>query len=665
MSKFFKRLILLTNIFIISTVVLSGCSTEDESKALVKMYEELLNQGEYGLLYDNISKDSKDHISREEFIKRYSSIYSGIGAKNIEISVGEIKDKNIVPISIKMDTLGGKLDFKDVDVNTVKEDKDYKIVWNESLILPPMTKDDKVGVEVDKGVRGKILDRDDNPLAYDGKGYQVNIHPSVFTTNKDENLSKFSEILDVSGDKIYEEIENQNPEHKIPILKISQYEKEKIDLLSSIEGVIIDEIDSRVYQNSEAFGSLIGYVDSITKEELEKYTDKDYNSQSKIGKSGLEKVYEDKLRAKDGVHIFIKRGNEKITLSKTEPINGEDIKLSIDSKLQENIYAQMNNEKGASVSIHPTSGEVLAMVSSPSYNSNTKVTYITKTISNEWKESEYAHNENRFNNAYSPGSTMKLITAAISLDNNIINQNYSIDVKGLNWQNSSNWGDYYVTRVKSPGKPVNLYDAVKYSDNIYFADLAIKIGEAKFIEESKKFLIGEELDFEYPMDKSQISNKGTLDSEMLLADSGYGQGQVLMTPLDVAISYSSLANNGDIMKPRLVISENKEAKVYSNAINKENLQTLINSFKAVINDEDGTGNLCKINGLNIAGKTGTAEIKSSKEDTNGSENGWFVAVNLDEPKIVVSMIIEDLNGKSSGSHVAPKVKNIIESYINN
>ena len=631
------------------------------------MFEKYL-KGQDGIRQIDMSVDGEvtgEYISKEDFIKRYSSIYSSIGVNDINISIGEINSKTEIPISITMNTLAGKLKFEDIKVNIVEEDKDYKIVWNESLIIPNMIKDDKIGVEVDKAIRGQILDRDNNKLAYDGKAYQVSIHPSVFTVNKDENLSKFANILDVSIDKISEKIENQNPEHKIPILKVSQYEDEKINSLKTIEGVIIDEVDSRVYQNSEALGCLIGYTDNITKEELEKYKDKDYNSQSKIGKSGLEQVYEDKLRARDGVHIFIKRGEEKITLAKTEPINGENIKLSIDSKLQENIYAQMNNEKGASVALHPQTGEVLAMVSSPSYNSNTKVTYITKTISNKWKESEYAHNENRFNNAYSPGSTMKLITASIGLDENVLNSNDTFDIKGLNWQKSSDWGEYYVTRVKDPKKPVNLYDATKYSDNIYFADLAIKIGKDKLIEGAKKFGIGETLDFEYPMDKSQISNKGKLDNEMLLADSGYGQGEVLMTPLDVAMSYSALSNNGNIMKPRLVISENKEQKVYSEAINKENLENLISCFGAVINDEDGTGNLGKINGVNLVGKTGTAEIKKSKDDTEGSENGWFVAVNMDEPKIAISMIIEDLNGKSTASHVVPKVKNIIESYINN
>lgn len=378
MNNFFKKVILLLSIFILSIFVLSGCSKNNEVQPLIKNYEKLLNEGNYEALYDNISKKSKEYISKEEFIKRYSSIYSGIGANDIKISIGEINSKTQIPISITMNTLAGKLKFEDIKVDIVKEDKNYKINWNESLILPPMTKGDKIGVEVDKAVRGQILDRDNNKLAYDGKAYQVNIHPSVFTANKDENLPKFAEVLDVSMDKISEKIENQNPDHKIPILKVPQYENEKIDLLKTIEGVIIDEVDSRVYQNSEALGCLIGYTDNITKEELEKYKGKDYNSQSKIGKSGLEQVYEDKLRARDGVHIFIKRGEEKITLAKKEPINGENIKLSIDSKLQENIYAQMNNEKGASVALHPQTGEVLAMVSSPSYNSNTKVTYITK-----------------------------------------------------------------------------------------------------------------------------------------------------------------------------------------------------------------------------------------------------------------------------------------------
>ena len=207
MNNFFKKVILLLSIFILSIFVLSGCSKNNEVQPLIKNYEKLLNEGNYEALYDNISKKSKEYISKEEFIKRYSSIYSGIGANDIKISIGEINSKTQIPISITMNTLAGKLKFEDIKVDIVKEDKNYKIIWNESLILPPMTKDDKIGVEVDKAVRGQILDRDNNKLAYDGKAYQVNIHPSVFTANKDENLPKFAEVLDVSMDKISEKIE--------------------------------------------------------------------------------------------------------------------------------------------------------------------------------------------------------------------------------------------------------------------------------------------------------------------------------------------------------------------------------------------------------------------------------------------------------------------------
>ena len=105
----------------------------------------------------------------------------------------------------------------------------------------------------------------------------------------------------------------------------------------------------------------------------------------------------------------------------------------------------MNKEKGASIAMDSSTGEVLAMVSSPSYDSNTLVTYKTKSVAKEWEESKNAHFDNRTNNRYSPGSTMKLITASIGLENNVINPNEKMNINGLQWQNSSSWGKYKVS----------------------------------------------------------------------------------------------------------------------------------------------------------------------------------------------------------------------------
>lgn len=667
MKKRMKKLNRLVFIIAItvSVFLLSGCSNKNEMKKTVDDYSKLLNEKKYDELYEILTTDSKDYIKeefggKEGFINKYSAIYSAMGVNDIKINVGEIKDESEIPVALSIDTIAGKLKYEDITIKLKKEDDKYKICWNESLILPDMVQGDKIRVKIINGKRGNILDKNNNLLAYNGEANYVNIDPNLFKT---ESISELAKVLDISEEYIEKKIEsNTNKNYAINLVKVSKYEVDRVEKALNIEGVTSQVINSRVYAEGEAFGSLLGYIGNITAEELEKKSDKGYTASSQIGKNGLEQVYEEKLRATDGVHIYIERGSEEITVAKTKSSDGEDIKLSIDSKLQKEVYDQMDKKKGASIAMDSTTGEVLAMVSSPSYDSNTMVTYKTKTIGKEWEENENACFDNRANNLYSPGSTMKLITAAVGLENNVIDPNEKMKIDGLNWQNSSSWGNYKVTRVKDVSS-VNLYDAVVNSDNIYFADKAIKIGSENLIEGAKKFGLGAEIDFEYPMPNSQISNNGKIDSEILLGDTGYGQGEVLTTPLQLTMAYSSLANEGKIMPPRLVISENKQAKSYSDAIKKEYLDELQKDFSGVINDSDGSGYLCKIDGVDLAGKTGTAEIKSTKEDTSGDENSWFVVVDMNKSKLAISMVMENMKEKSTSKDLVPKVKNIMESYI--
>ena len=656
-----KKILILLGVIIMITLLFVGCSNESEVKQIIDSFTKDLNDRKFDKLYENISIKSKKEISYEEFTNRYEKIYGSINARDINIKIKEIDKDLKILASMSINTIVGKLDYDNLNINLVKEDDRYKILWDESLILPNMKKGDLVRVETKKATRGKILDRNDEELAIDSNVNSVYIHPEVFNKNKIENIDKVATILDISKEYIEDTIKDKPSSQLVHLLNVSPYENDRINNLKLIEGISIKEEVSRVYKNSEALGNLIGYIGNITKEALEK--SKGYSQTSKIGKAGLEQIYEDRLRAIDGVEAYLKRGNEKIEIGKVNQRNGEDIKLSIDSKLQDNIYNELKGDKGASIAINPLNGEVLAMVSSPSYNSNTLVTYKTKEIANKWENQNNIQFENRANDSYSPGSTIKLITSSIGLEGGVINPNEYMDIKGESWQKDSSWGDYSVTRVKDTKRPVNLYDAVKYSDNIYFADKAIKLGEEDYIKGLKKFGIGEKITFEYPMQNSQISNNGKLDNEILLGDTGYGQGEILMTPLDVVLSYSALVNDGNIMIPRLVISENKKSKLYKNAIDKKYIEELKKCFKGAINDEDSTGYFAKIEGKNIMGKTGTAEIKNSKDDNSGINNGWFVAVNEDDPKIAISMIIENIN-KSTSEYVVPKVKNILNYYLN-
>ena len=666
-----KKLILISSLLMLFILLISGCSKVNKAQKVFDSYAEKWIQNDYSGMYQMLSNDSKSNISEEDFTTRYTNIFSAINANNLSLEVTGDKEKVdgiiTIPFKLNVNTIAGDITLTDYKLVLIKEDKDYKINWDESLIFPQMTKDDKVRVDTVPSKRGSILDKDGNPLAQDGLLNTIGIYPAKFNlSNIDTKITEIANILDISEENIKIKLDqNTNPEHFIPLVDILPSDS-KVSKLSNREdeGILIYEKIGRVYTSDEAFGRLIGYVGNITAEELEDNKDKEYTDTSLIGKAGLEQVYEETLKGKDFAEIYIERGSEKITIAKKEGEDGKDIKTSIDSALQTKIYSEMNGENGAATAVNPKTGEVLAMVSAPSFDSNVFTTYVTKTQKAKWEETNNADEINRFNKTYSPGSTMKLLTSAIGLQNGVIDPNATRDIQGLSWQKDSSWGDFKITRVTDPGKPENLNDAVNHSDNIYFGQVALELGSEKFINGIKNFGIGEELTFEYPMQQSQISNDGSLNGEILLADTGYGQGEIMVTPLHVALAYSALANNGDIMQPRLVTSENIESKIWKQgAISKDNLPTLINSFTALINDSGATISDGAVPGFRVAGKTGSAEIKKSQDDTTGTENGWFVSVDPDTSKISLAMIIEDVKGRG-GSHVTvPKVRNVMEYYL--
>lgn len=668
--KNLNKLLLLLSLIIVIIFSL-GCSKTSKYNEAFNSYVEKWLKSDFSGMYSMLTKESKESINEETFVNRYKTIYSAINLDNLDISLNKDLEKKdnyyTASFTLKATTIAGELNLTNFDVDIYKEEDNYLINWDESLIFPNMIKDDKVYVRTTNHSRGKILDRDGNILAEDGTISVVGIHPSKFNNeNRNSKITELANTLDISEDTIISKLDaNTDPELFVPIVSITTTD-EKLQTLTNRneEGILINTKTSRVYYGGEAFGRLIGYVGAITAEELENKNDYSYTSTSLIGKAGIESVYEDTLRGEDGAEIYIKRGSDEISILKKEVINGEDIKLTIDSTLQNNSYTQLNGEKGAVTAVDPISGEVLALVSSPSYDSNMFTTYVTKTKAAEREANNYTDTVNRFSKTYAPGSTMKLITAAIGLNTGKINPDESIEINGLTWQKDSSWGNYKITRVENVS-PVSLREAAKHSDNIYFAQAALKIGSDDLISGIKGFGIGEEMTFEYPMTDSSISNDGSLNSEILLADTGYGQGELMVTPLNMALAYSALANNGNIMTPRLVLSDNSTASIWKeSAIKPENLQTLIEDFSAMVNDEDGHAYEMKIDGYNIAAKTGTAEIKSSQDDTNGTENGWFVAVDTTSSKLSIATIIEDVKDRGGSSIPIPMVKNIMEEYLN-
>ena len=662
-----KKAIIIVIVTIIIICAIAGViiyinSTKEKPEDTLNAYISLINDQKYEEMYNMISNESKGQISQEDFVKRNKNIYEGIDAVNIKIEITEtVKEKGIQKItySESMSTSAGTISFTNT-AKLVKEDKQYKINWSSSMIFPELRNTDKVRVSSISAKRGEILDRNGVKLAENGSISTVGIVPGKLGENKEESIAKISELTGVSVDYINTQLSASyvKDDTFVPIKKISASNTTLKDQLLQISGIKITSTEARVYPLGEEAAHLIGYVQTINADELKENEGQGYSSSSIIGKNGLEQAYEDTLRGIDGTEIYIvdENGNRLKTLATQDKKDGTDVKLTIDSGLQRLLYNQMKDDKGFFVVMEPTTGELLACVSTPSYDSNDFVLGLTNSQWDELNNNESKPLYNRFLQSYCPGSTFKPITAAIGLTTGKLTTDTTFSYSGLKWQKDSSWGNDYITTLTSYSGAKNIENALIHSDNIFFGQAAMQIGSKTFCENLDKLGFNEQIEFPLTLKKSQYSNSDkAMSTEKKLADSGYGQGDILVNPIHMASIYSAFANEGNMVKPYI------EYKLTANLeYLKENVFTADAANKVkdaliqVVENPEGTANDMKVGGDTIAGKTGTAELKTSSTDTESGTLGWFDCFTVDNPSgrdmLIISMVENTQNNRDGGSH---------------
>ena len=309
-------------------------------------------------------------------------------------------------------------------------------------------------------------------------------------------------------------------------------------------------------------------------------------------------------------------------------------------------------------------GEVLAMVSTPSFDTNKFITGFTDEEWNALSSSTDTPMFARYESTWAPGSSFKPVTGAIGMTTGSFKADENFGTSGTSWQNNSSWGDYKVTTLTTYGGAANLRNALIYSDNIYFAKAALKIGSERFAQQLLNIGFNKSIDFPISMSTSQFAENNEFASEVQLADSGYGQGKVLVNPLHMAAIYSAFVNDGNMIKPCIESNNNTEYLV-KNAFSKDAADEIREDLIQVVENSNGTAHEAQINGVTIAGKTGTAELKASKEE-EGEELGWFNAIVVSDNKneqIVTINMIENVENRGGSHYLLPKVKNIISSYL--
>lgn len=656
---------------LISTLLFVYIKRPSPKNTLIE-YMSYINSKNYEKMYEMISDKSKSTISKEDFINRNKKIYEGIEAKDLKININNVSDykgSKSISYETSMKTLISDVSFSNKVLLNRDSNRYYKIEWDSSVIFPNLGRNDKVRVAKIVGERGEILDRNGVVLAGKGRISSVGIVPEKLGEDQSNNIKKLAVLLGLTEDDINKKLSKSyvKPDSFVEIKLISKDNTELESKLLEIPGVKISSVDSRVYPLKESAAHLTGYIQSINGDELKTLKEKGYTQNSIIGKIGLEKLLEDRIRGIDGKSIDIvdENGNVKETLAKIPAHNGEDVRLTIDSALQTKLYNQLKDDKSSTVVMNPITGEILALISTPGYDPNEFVLGITQNRWNELNNSEKNPMYNRFKATFSPGSSFKPIIGAIGLTTGKISHDENFGYSGLSWSKDSSWGGYKVTTLKDYGNNVVMRNALIYSDNIYFAKAALKIGGDTLANELLKLGFTENIPFEFGLSTSEFGKDNKFSSEIQLADSGYGQGQILVNPIHMASMYSAFLNNGNMIKPYLEYKDSPKAEILKKQVfSKEAVNNITSDLIQVVENKNGTAHSAMIKGMTIAGKTGTAEIKASKEDTTGTELGWFVAFtpNKDGNKQYLALsMVEDVKNRGGSHYVVPIIKSIFEN----
>lgn len=630
------------------------------NEQVVTEYFELLKKKDYKQMYQMLNQKTVYTPTQKYFVEKYKEFYEKIDAKNIQIKILDEQD-NVIEYLIYIDTLAGRITYR----NKVGV-KDEQIQFNKNLIMDGYTDGCKIKITTyNPEKRGRILDRNGKVLAEDGKGYSVGLVKGKL--NGENDYGQIAQYLETDVETLQKKMSASwiNDDSFVPIKTVS--EATKNDLINKnilgINGVKISTVSIRTYPYDKVASHIVGYVQNVNAEDLKKHKNEGYNSTSVIGRSGIEAAYEEKLRGITSGKIELVDKNDKVIKElchKEVKMSPQDITLTIDIDLQQSLYNEYQNDKSASVALNPKTGEVLALVSTPSYSNND---FVLGLSTDKWNALNNDTNQplmSRYKQTYTPGSSMKPITAAIGLETKTIDPDKDLGAKDK-WQKDSSWGNYYVTTLHAPS-PNNLKNAITYSDNVYFARSALNIGKDNLFKYYKNLKIGEKIPFELALNKSQYINKNQKISNQLIADSGYGQGQILMNPVQLASIYSAFVNNGSIYQPHMVQGQTKTW--IKNVFSKETTKTIKEDLINAIADENGTGHAIYHDNVVLAGKTGTAEIKQSQSDTTGTELGWFTVMTPDEKQpILMTTVVEDVKNRGGSGYVVEHTKAPLDLYL--
>ena len=479
----------------------------------------------------------------------------------------------------------------------------------------------------------------------------------------------------------------------VPILLERNIGMEKLAVIEThaleLPGVVTEVTPVRKYLNGEMTAQIIGFTGEVSREELDRNTTDKLKTGDVIGKFGIEKFLDSHLRGKSGAEqVEVNVAGKAIrSLGRIPATTGDNVVLTIDSALQEAAWSAIGNRAGAVAVLDPRNGAVLALVSSPSFNPNLfngGISYDDwETLSNDPKHPM----ENRsISGQYPPGSTYKPVIAAAALEEGLITPETTFYCNG-----TFDVGDrvFRCWQAKGHGN-VNLHRAIVESCDVYFYNLGKLLGVDRIATYARAFGLGTPLGIDLPREKggliptkqwklSRLRESWQMGETISLA---IGQGFNLVTPIQLANVYATLANGGTLYRPRLIKQleslDGHVVKIFQPEkqgvlpVRPQYIQAINQALWGVVNEKGGTGYILKRPEQDVCGKTGTAQViglpqdekarKAKRVSADFRDHALFVCfAPYENPEIVVAVIVE--NAGHGGSAAAPVARKVIDTYF--
>jgi len=523
--------------------------------------------------------------------------------------------------------------------------------------------------------RGIIYDRNGVPLVKNSPYFYASLMPENL---KQINIQHLADILGINAGDIYARI---NKKGLSPFEPIKLKERLTFTEIAAIEarrsdfpGLIIDIDMSREYLYGDIGAHLIGYLGKLNPSQSKNSEFKDVPPEAFIGQWGAELLFDRTLRGTPGERIIEidALGREIKLLQEKSTIKGEDLKLSIDVNLQKAAEEAFAGRTGAVVALKPDTGEILGLVSRPSFDPNMFAHGISYS---QWAELFQDKKMPMLNRAlqsqYPPGSTFKIVTAIAALNEGVITPDTKVTCTG-----GITYGKWQFGCWKKGGHgTISLHRAIVESCDVYFYEAGKHLGMDKIAEYARRLGLGSETGLHLAQERSGLIPDTKWKHEKRnqpwylgeTFNAAIGQGYVSVTPMQMAQLMSIVANGGLIYRPVIVKTEAPVQPVASADIKPQVLDLVRDGLYGVVNEGGGTGSAAKSNIAAVGGKTGTAQVISMRKSSHQlsekvRDHAWFVAfAPVEKPAIALCVFIE--HGGHGGGAAAPIAKLAIEAYL--